>query len=154
MGVSHSVAEFTGKIEKTATNVAAAKRPAMNAAALAAKTEMQRGAPTFLRGVGRKGAKIGVRYTLFGDNKAVVRWYGPAHLLNNPTKPHTITPKGRRGRRGGKRALVINGQPVARAQHPGTRGRGFFQKSKPRATREAVNAYNRTVRTAVTSALK
>lgn len=150
MGVSHSVAEFTGKVRSAGTNLAAAKTPALNAGAMAAKIEMQKGVPTYLRGVGKKGAKIGVRYTLYGSTKAVVRWYGPAHLLNNPNRPHQIRPK----KRGGKKALLINGQPVASAQHPGTKGRHFFQNAKPRARKAAGDAYNRTVRNAVTSAFK
>lgn len=145
MGTSHSVAEFTGKINRAGTNLKEVPRPALNAAALAAKTVMVPTAPKFLRGVGRKGAKIGVRYTLFGNNKAVVRWYGPAHLLNNPNRPHDIGPK----RRGGKRAVLVGGQPYAKVHHPGTRGKGFFQRSKPKAQRAASNAYSKTVRDAV-----
>lgn len=153
MGVSTSVEEFTNKVSNAGRNLQQSRVPSLNAAALAAKNEMLRGAPRFLRGVGRRGAKIGVRYTLYGESKAIVRWVGPAHLANNPTKPHEIRPKGKR-RRNGKRALVINGTPVARAQHPGTRGKHFYEASKPRVVRAVQASSAKSARDAVARAFK
>lgn len=98
-----------------------------------------------LRGVGRKGARIGVGFDDKGlvNKKAasqLVKMRGPAHLIENPTKPHRIQPR----RRGGKKAIVVNGQPVASVNHPGTRGKQPWRKgvnrSAPLAQRRVARA--------------
>lgn len=74
-----------------------------------------------LRGVGKRGARIGVRYDLVGKN-ALVRATGPFHLLERPTKAHR-TPKVR-GSRARKRVVNIPGIGVrAYANVAGTRGK-------------------------------
>lgn len=79
-----------------------------------------------LRGVGKRGAKIGVRYDTIGD-KALVRATGPFHLLERDTKAHTI-PK-TRGARARKRVVVIPGVGVrAYANHPGSKGKHPWEK--------------------------
>ena len=85
-----------------------------------------------LSGVGKSGARIGVRDDGIKGTvnpSAVVRMTGPAHLIENPTKPHTITTKKSRNRRGGKaKALKTPFGPRASVNHPGTKGKKPWQK--------------------------
>jgi len=47
-----------------------------------------------LSGVGRRGARIGVRYTITrGGTEAWIAARGPLHLLERGTRGHEITPK-------------------------------------------------------------
>lgn len=95
-----------------------------------------------LRGVGRRGARVGSRYdvTGFQNPTALVRMFGPAHLIEGPTRPHQIPRASRisRGRRRGQRRyVVIPGVGVrSRAMHPGTRGKYPWKfgvaKAKPK----------------------
>jgi hypothetical protein len=86
-----------------------------------------------------------------GGEKPVdsVRWNGPAHLVNNPTKAHDIFPRGYVGTRGtGKKAQrgaallgafgldarskkggirLADGEVRAHVHHPGTHGKHFFE---------------------------
>jgi hypothetical protein len=79
-----------------------------------------------LRGVGKKGARIGVRYDI-DQKKALVRATGPFHLIENDTKAHRI-PK-QRGARARTRYAVIPGVGVrAYANHPGTKGKHPWAK--------------------------
>lgn len=130
--------ELVQQFRGVASDVKNSQTPALNAAALAAKNRMliQPGAPKgVMRGVGKRGARVGVRYKVLGK-MASVRWYGPVHLVNNPTKAHTIQPK----KRGGKKAIVISGHPYARANRGPTRGKRFFQASKAPAQKAAAKA--------------
>jgi len=94
--------------------------------------------------VGRKGARLSIYYKVDTRGEvasATVAIRGPAHLIERPTKPHGIYPKGSRGvsRRKTERKLVgpvvVNTKtgksnlimPPARgyrrsAMHPGTKG--------------------------------
>lgn len=138
MGVSHSGIELGQKFERLATDLRDSQSALLSKAAMASKIAFLAapGAPHGkLQGVGTKGARVGVKYRVFGTT-AVVRWFGPAHLVNNPTKAHDITPK-KRGRRSGKKAVVVNGQPVARSHTKGTRGKHFFEIGKKVAVKEA-----------------
>ena len=79
-----------------------------------------------------------------GGRSVVVTYTGPAHLVNNPTKPHRIEPKRARGnrRRGrGSSVLVINGDVRMWANHPGTRGKNFYQKARAVAVQKLPNVY-------------
>lgn len=79
-----------------------------------------------LRGVGKRGAKIGVRYDVAGDT-ALVRATGPFQLIERDTKAHRI-PKVR-GARARKRVVAIPGVGVrAWANHPGTKGKHPWAK--------------------------
>lgn len=130
--MAKNAAAVAKNFRATATTMQRDQRKAIEASALAAKTALLAapGAPKFLRGVGRKGARVGVRYDVkgVGNPTALVRWFGPAHLVNNPTKAHTIAPRGRTRRRGNAMALNTPDGPRAKANHPGTRGKRFFQK--------------------------
>lgn len=79
-----------------------------------------------LRGVGKKGQKIGVRYDLIGKT-ALVRATGPFHLIERDTKAHR-TPKVR-GSRARHRLIVIPGIGVrAFANVKGTKGKHPWEK--------------------------
>lgn len=152
MGVSSSPRELAGKIDRFAKDVGNVKVP-LNATALHVKKLMQASAA----GAGVLGNKpsgkrraIGVRYDLHGSGphmSATVGYTGPAHLVNNPTRPHRIEPRRPRGvrtrRRRGASALVINGSVRAWANHPGTRGARFYEKARAAAIRTAPRVYAR-----------
>lgn len=74
-----------------------------------------------LRGVGRSGARIGVKGTV-SAGAGLVRATGPAHLLDHPTKPHSIVAK--RGK-----AILTPAGPRRSAQHPGTSGKFYFEEA-------------------------
>jgi hypothetical protein len=123
MGTSHTGAQLAAKLDKLGRELRDVKRP-LNVTALEGKrifagTAAAAGATRLAR----------ARYDIRG-NTAVIRYAGAkAHLVNNPTKAHRIEPRSRRGRRG-RQALVIDGNVRAYANHPGTRGKGFFQKAR------------------------
>lgn len=97
--------------------------------------------------VGRGGAKVGARYDVKGTQNpsALIRATGPLHLLDNPTRPHVIVPRGlKKGRSraskgdfynalfgggsgfGSAKPLRTPYGPRYRVQHPGTRGKRTF----------------------------
>jgi hypothetical protein len=80
-----------------------------------------------LSGVGRRGARVGAKFTVGGgsDPTAIIRATGPLHLIERDTDPHGIRPK----RRSKAKALrLANGMVRASANHPGTRGKHPWQK--------------------------
>jgi hypothetical protein len=119
-------------------------RIALNAAALAAKNAFISTNPGV---VGHRVArgKVNVRYDIKGSGPkavALVRYTGPAHLALNPTRAHRIEPRARarRGRR--RRALTINGNVRAWANHPGTRGKDpSARRAKAAAGKVAPKVY-------------
>lgn len=177
MGTSTSAAQLAKKIDTFAKAVADPK-PGLNAAGLAGKTVFQAQAA----GAGVLGSKlagkrkpINARYDLKGQGMkaaVIVTYTGPAHLVNNPTRPHFITAKGLRGSRrsraqraggaalvgtfglssrgafggfGGKgaKALTIGPNLRAYARHPGTKGKGFFQRAAPIVKKQAPTVYQK-----------
>lgn len=172
MGKSSSIPAFLGKIDE-ASRAIASNRPAIQATAQHAKLVFigSAAASGVGRGVGRSpvSKKVSARYDLRGgeqDASALVRYTGPAHLLNNPTKPHVIRSRkfagtrgtGARARRGagllalfgvdasaqGRGGIVIPGVGVRRyAMHPGTKGLHFAQHAKNRCERECPKVYQR-----------
>ena len=99
--------------------------------------------------------RVKARYDVKGTQNAsaIVRYTGPAHILNNPTRSHGIVSRksggsrrSRSGRESGvgtRGAILVNGQPKAYARHPGTRGLGFFQRAKPVAAKIAPHEYRK-----------
>jgi hypothetical protein len=89
-------------------------------------------APRGRLNVGKRGARIGVRYDLVSDTAAVVRMTGPAHLIERDTQAHRIPREARgRGRRQTRNVkhLYIPGVGVRMsAQHPGTKGKHPWAK--------------------------
>jgi hypothetical protein len=82
------------------------------------------------------GGKWGVRYNVKGFNNpaALVRIFGPFHLVDRPTKSHEIGPRKKGRRRSGKKAVSFNGIARATVQHPGTKGKGTFPDAKKKAS--------------------
>lgn len=112
--------------------VTRADRVGVEKACLAGKTVMLANMTSALggnrlRGVGKKGAKVGVRFDVRGFENVVgiIKYTGPVHLANSGTRPHDIFPKKRK-------ALSPQGSPwaAAYAEHPGTRGKKFAEKSE------------------------
>ena len=157
MGVSSSPQELAGKLNRFAKDVGNVKVP-LEATALHIKGLFQASAAA--AGVlGNKPAgkrkPIGARYDFkgkrmtqeLGHGQVIVTYTGPAHLMNNPTRPHRIEPRRPRGRatrrRRGASALVINGSVRAWANHPGTRGKRFFEKARAAAHQTAPRVFAR-----------
>jgi len=148
MGTSSSVGELTGKLHKLAMDMND-PTAALNATALQAKGIFIASAAGV---IGRKvaGGTIGARYDIgkrgAGVGQAIVKYTGPAHLVNNPTRPHRIEPRrarGSRSRRRGSSVLVINGSVRAWANHPGTAGKHFFEKAKVIVTKTAPDTFGK-----------
>lgn len=128
--------QFAHKVGRLPTHLQKAARAGTEAMALEVKRTVERqlrsaGVPPGgrLRGVGRRGVRVGVRYDVAGfeNPTAFVRMFGPAHLVESPTRPHQIpraTRVGRGRRRGQRRYVVIPSVGVrSRVMHPGTRGK-------------------------------
>jgi len=157
MGTSTSVGQFAGKIRSAGGAIEGATRASVNEAALAGKAIfLANMGTTRLRNVGKGGAKVGARYDIKGGATptALLRYTGPAHIINNPTKPHRIEPRGRtrtasgRQRKGAK-ALTIGGNVRPYADHPGTTGKHFFQRSVPQVASLAARIMARSTTTAL-----
>lgn len=125
---------FAGKLQD-------AQRRAVGASALHVKKVVGAsiagavGGDMRMSGVGKKGAKVGVRYDVLGFANPTARVYatGPLHLVERSTKPHRI-PK-ERGARARKRFVVIPGVGVRMwATHPGTRGKHPWERGVAAAT--------------------
>lgn len=136
MPVTRTPEEFARRLGRYPSALEKATRAGTEAMAFEVKRTVERnlraaGVPANgrLRGVGRRGARIGVRYDVAGfqNPSAFIRMFGPAHLVEGPTRPHEIPRASRvaRGRRRGQRRyVVIPGVGVrSRAMHPGTRGK-------------------------------
>lgn len=139
MGVSTTPAQLSAKLERLAREVKDTRKP-LNAAALAAKQAFIASEPGVVgHNIPRRSrGRINVRYDIRG-NTAIVRFTGPAHLALNPTRPHRIQPRRRRG----KRALTINGDFAAYANHPGTAGKDpGARRAKIAAAKVAPKAYH------------
>lgn len=139
MGTSHSGTELGQKFERLASDLRDSQPQLLAKAAMTAKVAFLAapGAPHGkLKGVGTKGARVGVKYTIFGET-AVIRWFGPAHLVNNPTKAHKITPRNKS--RGGtvKKAVTAGGGAYASVTRPATSGKHFFEIGRKVAVKEA-----------------
>lgn len=159
-GKGLTASEVSGRIYGMADGVVSARREAIFQTALAAKaihvSHIRRAGVETLSGMG--GAKIGARFDVkgFKNPTALVKATGPAHIVNNPTVGHGIASRrfgGSRKRRG-QRALsrqlgrFIPGAgirtpfgPKAWVSHPGTRGKGFWQKGQREVARKTPELY-------------
>lgn len=150
------------KAMRATTELQRAGPVAMSAASLAFKrtieAEIRKAAPSGrLKGVGRKGARVGVRYDLKNGGNGLLKSFfkatGPLHLLERSTKAHRITPRSRgRGRsRSAGGGLVLPDGGVRRSvQHPGTKGKQPFEKGIEKGKDAAL----KTLRNAHTDAIK
>ena len=134
MGTSNSPGELAGKISKLASELGDVRKP-LTVTAFAGKQIFAASAAS--AGAARLAKP---RYDIRGHT-AIIRYAGAkAHLVNNPTKPHRIEPRSRRRGRG-RRALTINGDLAAYANHPGTRGKRFFEAARTIAVKELPKVY-------------
>jgi hypothetical protein len=157
-----SAAGLANKFYATASGLRQMNASAVGAVALRSKNlllnELTKaiGSDHRMSRVGRKGARLGVRYDVKGTDNAtaLVRATGPWQLIEGPTKPHEITSKaGRRGR-GRRKPISTPYGPRMSAQHPGTRGKHPWQKGKAKAEKEAVDIYAKAQRKAVARAFR
>lgn len=133
MGTSRTGAQLAAKFEKLGHELRDTKRP-LNVTAFAGKR-------IFAASAAAAGASrlARARYDIRGDT-AIIRYAGAkAHLVNNPTKAHLIRPRARRG----KRAIAFDGQVRAWANHPGTRGKRFFERAREICKVELPRVYGR-----------
>ena len=171
MGTSHSADELARKMF-SAGEALSSNRPAIEQSAKAVKATFV----TALRSAGVSGTTkvsraVKARYDIKGGTQnatALVRYTGPAHLLNNRTRQHYITPRGlkgtkrgrqrqaafasnapelfgglSRGNKKGAKAIKIGGDFRAYAFHPGTKGLHFFERAKPIAAKVAPREYRK-----------
>ena len=92
-----------------------------------------------LSGVGKRGTRIGARYTVSGsvNPSAFIKATGPMQLVEHPTRAHEIKP---RARRKGRAALRFRDGTFAKsAGHPGTSPRRPFERGYLR-TRDGTGA--------------
>lgn len=113
-------------------------------------------APRGRLNVGKRGARIGVRYKLEATS-ATVFMFGPAQLIERDTRPHRI-PRETIGRGRKKRAntkpISIPGVGVRQsAMHPGTKGKHPWERGVtaglPRARAAANDFYAQALRKAL-----
>lgn len=131
--MADSIATFIHKTAKMGSELHALEHRSVEVAALAVKTSVLAQLQAAgvengkLRGVGKSGQKIGVRYDFGGRQTALVRATGPFHLLERDNKDHR-TPKVRGGR-ARKRVVVIPGVGVrAYANVKGSKGKHPWAK--------------------------
>lgn len=144
--MSSSVDDLANRLVRGGQEITRANRVGVEKACLAGKNVMLATMTAALggnrlSGVGKKGAKVGVRYHVRGymNPVGIIQYTGPAHLANSGTRPHQILPRSRQTtakgnrRRGSAKALSPAGNPwaAASADHPGTKGKKFFEKAEP-----------------------
>jgi hypothetical protein len=155
VGKSNSAAELAKKLS-SAGEALSSNKPAVEKAAQVTKavflTSLHQAGVTGTTPVSKR---VKARYDIKGthDASALVRYTGPAHLLNNPSRPHGIVSRKSGGSRrtrsrrdsgvGTRGAILVDGSPKAYARHPGTRGLGFFQRAVPAAAKLAPSAYRK-----------
>lgn len=86
------------------------------------------GAASGSKGTKRSRSKFAVRYQVRGYENPVgiISMRGPAHLVNNDTRPHEIRP------RRVKALTIPYGTGLAAVvHHPGTKGKKFFEHAEP-----------------------
>ncbi len=126
---------FVGRLTQAANGYATLPRIQVEGIAKtvtsAIRASIDRAAPGGrMRGVGKRGARVGARYDVTGPQTAFVKATGPLHLLERDTKEHVIPKERARGRRQGRPVLKIGDRfvtgPIA---HPGTKGKHPFEKA-------------------------
>ena len=126
--MSASPADLANRLNRAGNAIGDAPRSAVTKACQAGKGVMLAALTsavggTRLRGVGAAGARVGVRYRVFGTSSSatgILQYTGPVHLVNSGTSPHEIEPRRKKALAPSSRAWA-----AARVEHPGTRGRDF-----------------------------
>lgn len=159
-----SAEQLTGKFREVQTVMADENRSRLKRAAQVARSEFL-GAPGAPHRVAGRPTTVSARPQSTG---IAVRWNGPAHLVNNPTRAHDIQPRGFVGTRSvGRKAQrgaallaafglnarsaqgalrLADGQMRTTVHHPGTRGKHFFEKGRDRAVPAATKEYRQAFR--------
>lgn len=144
--LSQARVDFDRRYQRITTTLDGSRQRTRKKAAMVAKKthadiiRRHSGGDSRLSGVGKRGARVGVRFDERGD-RTVMRAVGPMQLLANPTKARRIPRK--RGPRARRRVVVIPGVGVrAYANHPGTPGKDTWR----RGARQAQPKINRTIR--------
>lgn len=156
-------AQFAAKCHRMATTIPRGQQRANEQAARAIKAAWF-AASGLSQGSMVAGRKVAIRDSTVGTAKVttLISWVGPVHLVEGPTKAHVIAAKGLTTRGGarskllgsrasfggsargsfagssarkGKRGLKIGPNVRAYAFHPGTKGRGFWERNKADAYR-------------------
>lgn len=175
VGTSRTPAELAGKFARFESELVAAQRKGVTAGSLLIATAVRKEVAVATRGrnrlsgVGRNGAKVGVRYDVRGTTNPVglVRATGPLHLIESDTAAHMILPRGvgraqgrsKAARRAAKQSLYdalfgaggfSSATPLAmpwgprfRADHPGTKGKHPWAKGVSRSERLVLPAVQR-----------
>lgn len=147
MGTSHTTEALAAKLLAAAEAYRVMDVTVVREAAQVTKTTVKAGAPARLRGVGKSGAKLDVRYNLStaGDTPAALVFAsGPWPLIERDTQPHQI-PRQRSSASfvgvfghavipgGAEGGVHGRGGVRTRVQHPGTRGQRPWAKGVERA---------------------
>lgn len=141
MGVSTPL-QFATKMGALATAVEGIPKSATKKAVAEAKIVMGSGAPSRLRGVGKRGAALGVRSGVVGTPAAAtgfIQATGPWQLIESDTKAHQI-PRQRESATfvgtfghavipgGAEGGVHGKGGVRTRVKHPGTKGQHPWAK--------------------------
>lgn len=131
MGTSRSPDELAAKLGRLAGEYQDLPLTLVKESSFLTKTSIKGIAPARLRGVGKKGAKLDVRYNVgsYGDDaKSLVFATGPWQLIERSTRAHRI-PRVRASARAKRRVVVIPSVGVrASANHPGAKGQHPWRK--------------------------
>lgn len=135
MGISTSWAQLDRKLEGFARDVADLPKGQVGRSALITKKSVQVFMPARLRGVGKHGAPLRVKYVESGagdESSATVFVTGPAQLIERDTDKHVI-PRARGPRARSRFAVLPAAVPrssgkgesrvFASVNHPGTKGK-------------------------------
>lgn len=150
MGTSTSWGQVTAKLNGLAREYADLPKSQVAEGSLIVKKSVSALMPDHLRGVGKKGAKLAVRFVMTDaageDASSTIFVTGPAQLIEGDTKAHPIPKlKGARSKKQTKatrlygpafgglktngKALTLGGDAVRRnVWHPGTKGKHPWAK--------------------------
>ena len=127
-----------------------------------------------LSGVGKRGARVGAEYKIFGSTNptAYIKAKGPLHLVERDTRPHSIEPRGYRVSKrwqklaakgkvdtgspvylGGNKALLMPDGNLRRRSHSGgTSGQHPFERGWRSAAPETTLIFQRATRAEIAKA--
>lgn len=124
MGTSRTVDELIGKLKQINRELNKTPYEIVEEASLHVKKQTLALAPKRLSGVGKRGARLNVRYNISrfeGISKSKVFAVGPWQLIERDTRAHRIPRERTRGRQ--RYAVIPNVGVRAYANHPGTKGK-------------------------------
>lgn len=154
-------AQFTAKMHRATDEISNASRKGVEQVSLDLTRKARRniagasGGDSRLSGVGKRGTKVGARYTLKGET-ALVRAEGPLQLIERDTKAHSIVPRSvsRTRRTAGPKALSTPYGPRYSVDHPGTRGQHPFEKAVDATAPDALRIFQRELEQALRRAFR